>query len=558
MAQDSQPTGALVSTPEIEIGIVNQRLTPVTICRRDPESFMDRRLLDLAAKERRRILVRVDDYLVAKVDDQVVAEFGVSAELPLWQIGEGNNEGGTLCQFLVRNNREESVMLVCTDASGREIETIPELEPKSSLVRNSFTNHFWEAKFGERVISVYQPSARLPVWEFAAVDCDFVPKLPLFGYEDLNDSEIPRTFDLRSTGRVKAVMVFVDFADAPGTMTPREAMEKISGGTDDWFRRESYGRFEFSVDAPVLRWRRMPLEATAYREIGAKAAEHLSYITTALKLFSADEINFDDYQLVYVVAAATPEALRDVLHNSPTLSNGNEIATNNGVVKHVVTFGRDSYTRTNRVLIHETGHLLGLPDLYRFPCVHGADDYLMPTGAWDIMCDLDNGRHFLGWHKYKLGWLDDSQLHYFNSGELTATVSSLESAHGLKMIVLPSEHSSRVLVIEAAQPLGDRDEFSSKGILIYSVDAAVGTGHEPVKLFACGAAVDNTQVGVRSGDFLAVGESLTVKLSNGNLVEITNLKQAEGEFDVNVKLVGLSAAADMEPSKCSNCGRPMR
>jgi hypothetical protein len=38
------------------------------------------------------------------------------------------------------------------------------------------------------------------------------------------------------------------------------------------------------------------------------------------------------------------------------------------------------------------------------------------------MCDLDHGHHFLGWHKYKLGWLDESQLIYLNSGVLTVSL----------------------------------------------------------------------------------------------------------------------------------------
>ena len=98
-------------------------------------------------------------------------------------------------------------------------------------------------------------------------------------------------------------MLFVDFSDVPGTRSPDEARKRIVGESAEWFRRESYGRLRFSVDTPVLEWRRMPRAATAYDKIRSDGAEHASYITTALQLFTADEIDFAQYQIAYIVAA---------------------------------------------------------------------------------------------------------------------------------------------------------------------------------------------------------------------------------------------------------------
>lgn len=322
---------------------------------------------------------------------------------------------------------------------------------------------------------------------------------------------------------------------------------------------ESYGRLQFSVDTPVLAWRRMPKPATEYKSIGSCAADHASYITTALAQFRAVEIDFSQYQIVYIVAAKTPEDPKydGVLANSPTLSNGQNIPTNNGVVKHVVTFGRDAYWRSFRVLVHETGHLFGLPDLYLF---HPTEQkpHLGPAGVWDIMCVLDGGRHFLGWHRYKLDWLDESQLVYFNSGELTLSLTTMETAQGIKLIVLPSEYSSQLYVVEVAQELGEDGTFRDKGIVLYAVDGAVGTGHKPLEVIHCGAAVDDTNIGLRCGDFLAPGESHVIALANASRVEISNNRKAEDGFEVTVRVTGSQLGASVKPVNCSHCGRPMR
>lgn len=153
------------------------------------------------------------------------------------------------------------------------------------------------------------------------------------------------------------------------------------------------------------------------------------------------------------------------------------------------------------------------------------------------MCDLDFGQHFLGWHKFKLGWIDESQLIYFSSGELTTTLTSLEVAKGVKMIVLPSENSSRVYVIECAQSLGDEGQRRDQGLLIYSVDAAAPTGAEPVKVLQCGVDESQDKFGLRCDAFLAEGKRRVVNLANGSQVEVLNRQRVGADFEVAVKIV---------------------
>ena len=73
-----------------------------------------------------------------------------------------------------------------------------------------------------------------------------------------------------------------------------------------------------------------------------------------------------------------------------------------------VTFGADSYDNRYINLVHEVGHLFGLPDLYTSG--HDAED--SKAGCWDIMSDIFRSVSFLGWHRHKNGWLGASRTTY--------------------------------------------------------------------------------------------------------------------------------------------------
>ena len=69
--------------------------------------------------------------------------------------------------------------------------------------------------------------------------------------------------------------------------------------------------------------------------------------------------------------------------------------------RFAITLGRNVYRHRSTVLIHELGHMLGLPDLYEL----GAKNVTAAVGPWDLMCDAQRGTSFCGWHRHKLEWL---------------------------------------------------------------------------------------------------------------------------------------------------------
>ena len=157
-----------------------------------------------------------------------------------------------------------------------------------------------------------------------------------------------------------------------------------------------------------------------------------------------------------------------------------------------MTFGADSYRNSHLNLVHEVGHLIGLPDLY--PLHGGADE----VGCWDIMSDIFHARSFLGWHHHKNGWLDASRKTYVGQDRRgwVTTLHPLDAPEGLSMIVAPVDDPARpgkVLVVEPAPPvLGTDRSLGGEGILVYSVDATVGSGDSPLVVIPRATGPDGT------------------------------------------------------------------
>jgi M6 family metalloprotease-like protein len=285
----------------------------------------------------------------------------------------------------------------------------------------------------------------------------------------------------RPQGVVKAVMIFVDFPDAPAKPASADATaDHLLGGgkAQQLYRDQSYGRLTLDVTVRSdLGWRRLQKSSTSYDLLNFDSQRE--YIGAAAAQFHPAEIKFSDYQMVFVVAADTPD-----LPLSPafTPTAGWEATSPSGKIRLAVTLGHDSYSNRYINLVHEIGHLFGLPDLY--PTGQSVDD--SAVGCWSIMCDIFHSVSFLGWHRHKNGWLPAARATYLKEStpEWYATLSPLSGPCGLSLIVVPVDdvnHPSKVFVIELAQPvLGSNDRYWGEGVLIYTVDATIPTGASPV------------------------------------------------------------------------------
>jgi hypothetical protein len=114
-------------------------------------------------------------------------------------------------------------------------------------------------------------------------------------------SEGPLSSDwLAPRGRVDAVMLFVDFPDAPANDNTISQLAARHTAHLAWFEEASYGRFSVSVTA-VARWFRLPRPTSTYTPL-PQSVHHPDVFADAVA--AADgAVDFSRYQAVFVIGA---------------------------------------------------------------------------------------------------------------------------------------------------------------------------------------------------------------------------------------------------------------
>ena len=339
------------------------------------------------------------------------------------------------------------------------------------------------ALLGAAAVLLLAALAAAPSGSRASVDPPPTPCSPLLDpaqTRELNEGTTISNLALQPGSRLSAVMLFVEFPDLPARESSRALYRQLVLRARRWFAEVSYGRLRLDVTA-VERWFRMPRDLPSYGLAdGISWREHRAYLADAIA--AADEaVDFSRYQVVYVVAPKGTAVERSPAFQA---NRGSGIQADGIDVRHGATFFEDTKfdpRHAANVLIHETGHVLGLPDLYDVP--HPTFWRLLRfAGGWDMMSWNGPGAHFLAWQKWKLGWLDPAQLTCLDwPGSLTATVTPLERRGGLKAIVVPTSPSS-AYVVEARRRIGQDAWLCREGVLVYAVDATVPTGYGPVRI----------------------------------------------------------------------------
>lgn len=289
-----------------------------------------------------------------------------------------------------------------------------------------------------------------------------------------------------STGTLHALTLMIDFSDAPGQGSAMDRFHEFFPQTQEWFRTASYGRLDYQPATPVTRWLRMPRPFKGYGiERGAPFDPGYRQLVQDIVATADPMVDFSAYDILNVLITpnAGPSALDTVL--SVTFAGNGDAPVADGVPIANASFvysrqddGSGSYSRTGyRVLPHENGHTFGLPDLY-------TQEGGGAVGHWDIMSeDWGADNDMLGWHKWKLGWLDASQVGCVTArGSVEYELTPLYRPGGGKLVLVPVDARSSY-ALEVREQGGNDEVVCRPGVLIYKVDGTIDTGHGPVTVY---------------------------------------------------------------------------
>ncbi|MEU9392599.1 M6 family metalloprotease domain-containing protein [Streptomyces sp. NPDC048324] len=351
----------------------------------------------------------------------------------------------------------------------------------------------------------------------------------------------------RPTRRLDAVLVFLSFPDAVPRTTPAELTADHFPETSRFYERASYGRFTLRPH-PMKRWIRMPKPSTAYAiQRDWSPADRAAYLRDALA--AADpRVDFSRYDIVYFVAdpdapGVDSDATKVVNLDTPLRADGRDI-------RRVVTVF-EKHPPDRLVLAHETGHVFDLPDLYHRPA-DGKGDWDTYVGDWDLMgSQFALAPDFLGWHKWKLGWLRPRQvvcvrrttrltLEPLSAGPGTPVTGAAGApafglGDGTKLALVRTGPDS-VLAFEARGPVGNDAGACRSGILVYRVNGDTASGDGPVQVIDAHphteACWENSVYPPLADAPVALGESFTVP-GTGVRVEAED-RTASGAWTVKI------------------------
>jgi M6 family metalloprotease-like protein len=276
-----------------------------------------------------------------------------------------------------------------------------------------------------------------------------------------------------STGVVRVLVLSVEFTDAAGDYPTAEHLapaEQVAG----WYRAVSYGRLELETVDPG-RWFRLSASAATY------AAQTQRYLAEAIA--AADPfVDFSRVDALWLV----PTARAVGLDTAFAMLNGFGVRADGREIRQWVHFaagaGRaDPYPWLH---IHETGHLLGLPDLY-------TANTPAAFHRWDVMA-ARYPSELLAWHRWKLGWLAGSQVTCVaGRSDQRVVLTPLGARGGRKAVFV--RRGNDVIAAELRTSAGYDRGLCRPGVLVYRVDTTP-LRRAPVQLFSQGT-TPRTRVG---------------------------------------------------------------
>ncbi len=343
------------------------------------------------------------------------------------------------------------------------------------------------------------------------------------------------TENVSPEGPTKYALVPIDFPDAVGEPWEIEEAAKAARGATDYYREVSDGRFEVQwVLSDVFT--RLSKASVDYDPTVGNPGGSTNPWGVALSEEIIDlvdpHLDFTDVAAVFFyLPKATPSDAVINTRGWGHLKLDGAHNTDEGSVIFAHGAPSTEGTRLNHawLLAHEIGHTLGPLDLYVFPAT-GDNLESLPMGEWAVMSSYYGpAKSMTAWNRWLIGWLEPESIYCRTAASISSVEFTLrplvQTGEGYRSAIIRiNDHSA--VVVESRRGLGvDWRLGNQAGILVYTVDTAIGQHQGPLQLVV----PDDRSLARTGGQtwpdvLLRIGDRVTVE---GLIVELVR----SGEHD---------------------------
>ena len=316
----------------------------------------------------------------------------------------------------------------------------------------------------------------------------------------------PQNLPLAAVNGPQSTIVILTIFSDKGNSTSPTQISKVLGAVNNYYAEDSYNTlsFQYTLTPSASAWYRLPNTMEYYGADTASSDNQL--VQDALQAAVNAGTNLASYKFAMIVHAGNDEAITHTTSDihSYTIQG---FPFRQGLATYTISSSVVAESDPMGVYAHESGHLLGLPDLYDVTQrIDPTNNFL---GYWEIMAlgewNPNNGNllispgtypsHHSVWSKIQLGFVPSSRIVTVNSGNSTAvTVQNLEEpTSGVQAVEIPVAYDSQgrltYYLIEVRAKLGVYDQYlpfpstyPNAGLLIYKVNETVPNGSGSVRL----------------------------------------------------------------------------